>query len=245
MLQVGGESTISKYNKISIASSEVNSKGFMRELSVSKQNSANSSQESPISFATIPHLQVATLIEVLSEAGNQLRQHTSQIIELKSKINQENLLNNSTEIVEYISFLIHLKELSARSISWMSVVTNIAHYLVITFDEYIPDDSLNNIEKMINSFEKTFDTALTDMPSGSVLGITFAPDQKQVSESKAVISDILSRIEKIKQENEEAAQDWGPVEQEAYEAILEGSTKNVSGEEFFDWLSELERGGEV
>ncbi len=36
------------------------------------------------------------------------------------------------------------------------------------------------------------------------MGITQALDQKQVSETKAVISDVLSRLEKIKQENEYA-----------------------------------------
>jgi hypothetical protein len=60
------------------------------------------------------------------------------------------------------------------------------------------------------------------------LGITLAPDQKQVSETKAVISDVLSRIEKIKQENEEAKQNWGSVEQNAYDRPREGSTKNLA-----------------
>jgi len=60
------------------------------------------------------------------------------------------------------------------------------------------------------------------------LGITLAPDQKQVSETKPVISDVLSRIEKIKQESEEAKQNWGSVEQNAYDRLLEGSTKHLS-----------------
>lgn len=77
------------------------------------------------------------------------------------------------------------------------------------------------------------------------LGTPLAPDQKQVSETKAVISDVLSRIDRIKQENEEAKQDWGPVEEKAYERLLEGSTKNVSAQEFLNWLSELEQGHDV
>ena len=56
----------------------------------------------------------------------------------------------------------------------------------------------------------------------------------------AVTSDVFLSIEKIRQENEEANQDWGTVEQKAYERILEDSTGNVSGEEFLSWLSELE-----
>jgi hypothetical protein len=77
------------------------------------------------------------------------------------------------------------------------------------------------------------------------LGITLAPDPKQVSETKAVISDVLSRIEKIKQENEEAKQDWGSVEQNAYDRLREGSTKNISREQFLSWLSGLEQGHDV
>ena len=65
----------------------------------------------------------------------------------------------------------------------------------------------------------------------SNFGMTLAPNQKQVSETKAVISDVLSRIEKIKQENEEAKQDWGSVEQNAYDRLLEGSTKHLSEKE--------------
>ena len=61
--------------------------------------------------------------------------------------------------------------------------------------------------------------------------MTFAPNQKQVSETKAVISDVLSRREKIKQENEEAKQDWGSVEQNAYDRLREGTTKNLSEKE--------------
>jgi hypothetical protein len=67
--------------------------------------------------------------------------------------------------------------------------------------------------------------------SESNFGITLAPDQKQVSETKAVISDVLSRIEKIKQEKEEAKQDWGSVEQNAYDRLREGSTKHLSEKE--------------
>jgi hypothetical protein len=43
----------------------------------------------------------------------------------------------------------------------------------------------------------------------------------------------------------EAKQDWGTVEQNAYERMLEGSVKNISGKEFLDWLSELEQGQDV
>lgn len=61
--------------------------------------------------------------------------------------------------------------------------------------------------------------------------MTLAPNQKQVSETKAVISDVLSRIEKIKQENEEAKQSWSSVEQNAYDRLREGSTKHLSEKE--------------
>jgi hypothetical protein len=52
-------------------------------------------------------------------------------------------------------------------------------------------------------------------------------------------------IAALTQENEEAKQDWGPVEEKAYERLLEGSTKNVSAQEFLNWLSELEQGHDV
>ncbi|MCL1472230.1 hypothetical protein [Argonema antarcticum] len=67
--------------------------------------------------------------------------------------------------------------------------------------------------------------------------------QQQSADSViAVRSDVFLSIENIKQENEEANQDWGAVEQKAYERILEDSSRNISGEEFLSWLSELEQG---
>lgn len=67
--------------------------------------------------------------------------------------------------------------------------------------------------------------------------------QQQSADSViAVTSDVFLSIEKIKQGNEVSNQDWGAVEQKAYERIQEDSTRNVSVEEFLSWLSELEQG---
>lgn len=255
---------MSKNRKTGTASTASN-KGFTKGPTGSKQKSVNPQQASIASVtasslvslseqptndvtftAAMLSLQVATLEEVITEGLKQIEHYVSQIDELTPQIvGQQFSISNSTNIVEYINLLIHVKELFARILSWMSVITSITYYLVLTCNEQLPDNLIAGIEEGLTSISQTFDAALTSVPSVLLLGITLAPDQKQVSETKATISDVFSRLDKIKQENEEAAQDWGPVEQEAYEAILEGSTKNVSGEEFFDWLSELERGSEV
>jgi hypothetical protein len=74
--------------------------------------------------------------------------------------------------------------------------------------------------------------------------------ESSVSELQSTVQvtplpNLASTIDRIKQENEEAKQDWGPVEEKAYERLLEGSTKNVSAQEFLNWLSELEQGHDV
>lgn len=256
---------MNKHRKTSTAGFTTSKKGFTKEPTGSKQRLVNPQQASTVSVAAVPpvvpsleqsandvtfsaamlHLQVATLEEVITEGAKQIEHYVSQINELTSQIGQQISINNSTNIIEYINLLIYIKELVARLFSWMSVITSIAHYFVLTFNEQLPDNLILGIEECLTNISHAFDAALTNVPSGSILGITLAPDQKQVSETKAIISDVFSRLDKIKQENEETSQDWGAVEQNAYERVLEGSNKNVSGEEFLRWLSELEQGNDV
>lgn len=242
-------------------------KGFMKKPPTSsKQKSVNPQQSSTETVDAVPpvlysfekqstndvtftaamlHLQEAILVEVITEGGKQIEHYLSQITELTPQIEQQTSISNSTNIVEYINLLIHLKELVARLLSWMSVITSIAHHLVLTFNEHLPDNLIVGLEEFLTNINHAFDAALTSIPSVSILGITLTPDQRQVSETKAIISDVFSRLDKIKQENEEVSQDWGTVEQNAYERIMEGSNRNVSGGEFLDWLSELEQGNDV
>lgn len=256
---------MSKHRKTNTASSVSGAKGFQKQSTESHQKSDNLQPESIFSGDAVPpvaptseqssqnltftaamlHLQVATLDEVINEGAKQIESYTSQINNITPNLNQSISINNSNQIVEHINSLIHVKGLVAGILSWLSVVASIAHHFVLTFNEHLPDNLINSIEECLNHIENAFDAALTNIPSGSILGIILAPDQKQVSETKAVISDVFSRLNKIKQENQEASQDWGVAEQNAYERILEGSNKNVSGAEFLNWLSELEQGNDV
>jgi hypothetical protein len=256
---------MSKHRKTKIASSASGAKGFQKQTNVSNQTPDNTGQESTFSVAAVPtvmptseqgsqnvtftaamlHLQVEILGEIIDEGRKQIKQYISQIQALNPDIQQQVSFSNSIKIVEYINLLIHIKELVAGLLSWMSVLASICHYFIVNFEEHLTDDVISNIESFLIMIGSAFDTALTSIPSNSILGITLAPDQKQVSETKALIADILSSIEKIKQENEEASKDWGVVEQNASERILEGSNKNVSGGEFLSWLSELEQGNDV
>ncbi len=56
---------------------------------------------------------------------------------------------------------------------------------------------------------------------------------------------MMSELEEIQREDEEAEQDWGRAEQKAYDRLQEGSSQNIPVEEFLDWLAELERGNDV
>lgn len=204
--------------------------------SLSKEGSLN------LTFsAAMLNLQIETLFEVIDEGKNQIQLYLSQMNELALEIEQQASPTNSEKIVEYIKLLIHEKELVAGLLAWMFVVVSVAQYAIITLDEQLPDELMNGIETLLTSIEDTLDLALTRLPSGSIFGISLAPDQKQISETKAMISDIHSRIEEIKQENEQAGEDGVTVEQNPYERILEGSSNNVSGEEFLSWLSDLDQ----
>lgn len=256
---------MSKHRKTNAASSTSGAKGFTKETSMPNQKPDKLQQEPTITVTAVPpvmptseygsqnitftaamlHLQVAVLEEIITEGGKQIEQYISQINDFAPIIQQQVSLSDGAKLVEYIKLLIQAKGLVAGLLSWMSVLASICHYFVVNFEEHLTNDVINDIENFLTMIGNAFDAALTSIPTSSILGISLAPDQKQVSETKALIADILTIIEKIKQENEEANQDWGAVEQNAYERILEGSNKNVSGEEFLSWLSELEQGNDV
>jgi hypothetical protein len=256
---------MSNPKKQNSSGSKSSAKGFSKDQKTTQQESSISELESTVLETALPtlsspenkaisftfeaamlHLQVAALTEVINEGGIQIENLSSQLGEITSQLGtgQPTLLTKSNEILERINLVIEIKAKVAGILSWVSVIANIAHHVLISFGEQLPE-LLPAIETSLPAFATVLDMALNSMPSESILGITLAPDQKQVSETKAVISDVLSRIDKIKQENEEAKQDWGPVEEKAYERLLEGSTKNVSAQEFLNWLSELEQGHDV
>jgi hypothetical protein len=254
---------MSKHRKPHITSSASGAKEIQKQSAESSQKSDKLQQESTLPAAVTAltsseqgstnftftaaelHLELVTLHEIIAEGIKQIEYHSSQINEITPNLNPRVSSNSSEEIIEYINLVIRVKGIVAENISWLSVIASAAHYLILNFNEYLPDDLINDIKQGLSTMVGVFDAALTSMPSGSTLGISLAPDQKQVSETKSLISDVFSRIEKIKQENEEASQEWGAVEQNAYERILEGSNRNVSGEEFLSWLSELEQGNDV
>jgi hypothetical protein len=256
---------MSNPKKQNSSGSKSSAKGFSKDQKTTQQESSISELDSTVLETALPtlsspenkaisftfeaamlHLQVAALTEVINEGGIQIENLSSQLGEITSQLGtgQPTLLTKSNEILERINLVIEIKAKVAGILSWVSVIANIAHHVLISFGEQLPE-LLPAIETSLPAFATVLDMALNSMPSESILGITLAPDQKQVSETKAVISDVLSRIDKIKQENEEAKQDWGPVEEKAYERLLEGSTKNVSAQEFLNWLSELEQGHDV
>lgn len=256
---------MSNPKKSSSSGSKSTTKGFSKESKTTQQESSVSELESTVQVTALPnlasidaknigftfewailHLQIAALTEVINEGGIQIENLASQLGEINSKVETEHpvLLTNSKEITERINLVIESKAKVAGILSWVSVIANIAHHVIVSFGEQLPE-LLPAIETSLSTFVSVLDTALNSIPSQPILGITLAPDQKQVSETKAVISDVFSKIDRIKQENKEAKQDWGPVEKKAHERLLEGSTKNVSAQEFLNWLSELEQGHDV
>jgi hypothetical protein len=257
---------MSKPKNPSSSGSKSSTKGFGKESKTTQQESSVSELESTVQVTALPnlastddktigftfesamlHLQIAALNEVIDEGGIQIENILTQINEINSTLEtvQPAVINNSKEIIERINLVIEIKAKVAAILSWMSVIANVAHHLVINLDSQLSDEIISGLETSLPVLAVVFDAALNSMPSEPILGITLAPDQKQVSETKAVISEILSRIDRIKQENEEAKQDWGPVEEKAYERLLEDSAKNVSAQEFLNWLSELEQGHDV
>jgi uncharacterized coiled-coil protein SlyX len=255
---------MSKHKKNSSSGSKSARQEFAKEPTVSPQKQTDSAQKSVISStlpllsvlqegsinvtfaAAMQEIQVETLGEVLDESFNKIEEYVSKVRNLYSQLSQQNnKFQSSGKIINRINLLIDTKAAVAEFLAWMSVVVNIVEHLAFELEEHLNNDMIDVFIRVFSSTIITIDMILTGMPDKPAFGITLTPDQKQVSETKSRISDLLSRLEKIKHENEEASKDWGTVEQNAYERILEGSTKNVFGEEFLSWLSDLEQGRDV
>lgn len=183
---------------------------------------------------------------LLSEAWDRVRDLSQKIKNLIEQINTgDHSFNEPKEIANYIELTIELKNAVMRLLSWVSVIVDLTREQISSPREYLFTEIVDLIQEALPDVEGILDSVLTLLPEEPMFGIVLTPDQKQISSTRATISDVLSKIEQIKEENKEAEKDWGAVEQNAYKRLLEGSHDKVSGEEFLNWLSEFEQGNEL
>ena len=186
--------------------------------------------------------------KVISHAIHEIDNYLDEIKKISEQINIGINLQDAENIVTYIEFLIRLKELILKFVSWGSVASNIANYFIeehhSTLSEEL-DNFLPNLCGYLEIINDACDTFLTFCPKEPVLGISLAPDQKQISETKAMIAKTISRLQEIQDDNKIAEEDWGLAEQNAYTRMMETRHQNIPGEVFLDWLSELEQGKDV
>jgi hypothetical protein len=200
-----------------------------------------------ISFTRVSNLlSVFVFADIISHAIDEIDKAQEDIEEISARINQGITIHDAQTTINSINLLISLKESILKLISWASVTASIVNCELE--NDNTPEQMLDMIPTVgehLASISESMDVLLTAVPQEPVLGITLAPDQKQFSETKSMISKIISRLEEIKREDEEAEQDWGRAEQKAYDRLQEGSSQNIPVEEFLDWLAELERGNDV
>ncbi len=109
----------------------------------------------------------------------------------------------------------------------------------------MPDELLNSINQALVSILSMIDKALIDIPNTSFFGVTLTLDQRQISETKSLISCTLAKIDKIKQEIVEGDSDWGAAERLALERLTDDNIDFTSGKEMFDWIEHFEAGEDV
>jgi hypothetical protein len=184
---------------------------------------------------------VPSLMEIIQKSSDKFNFFSEKIKELTEKINQPVNLEDVDSIIVYIDLINEYKSNITNMLSWMSVDVNAIDYLVSSLGSKLPDNCISTYEKHIGTTEETLSSILCHIPSSlTIFGISLNPDQRQISETKATIADIHSKLELIKDSDGE--NDWGMVEQNAYERMQESRTDNVSGEEFLNWLSSVEQG---
>jgi hypothetical protein len=200
-----------------------------------------------INFTQVSHLlPVLVFADILTHALEQIDIAREKIETLSNRLNQGLVVKDASSTIESIKLLINLKESSLHFISWISVIASIINCELD--NDHPPEIMIYILQKMVDFFtemSQELDFLMTNIPRETVLGITLAPDQKQFSETKAMIAKILARLEERRQEEQEAEKDWGKAEQSAYERMQEESQPNIPVEEFLDWLDRLERGDDV
>jgi len=214
----------------------------VEQVAVKKENKLSQN----IGFAdTMQGVQLAIASELINEASSKLNGYTTEIQELVLPNSEIGFTSSSHKIIESIEKLITIKSNVMAILSWGATIANIANHVVNTFDVRLPDDFLDLLAKGLEHLIEMFDNALNSIPNISILGITLSPDQKQVSETKSLISGTLAKIDKIKQDIAEGYEDWGAAEQSAYERLTDDSTDFVSGAEVMDWIEQLKTGADV
>ena len=200
-------------------------------------------------FTQVSHLLPLTIFtKVIIHAVHEIGNYSDEIKKISEQINIGINTQDAENIVKYIESLVRLKELILKFVSWGSVIANIANYFIeehhSTLSEEI-DDFLPNLCGCLLSTNDACDTFLIFCPKEPVLGISLGPDQKQISETKAMIAKTISRLQEIQDDNKIAEEDWGLAEQNAYTRMMETRHQNIPGEVLLDWLSELEQGKDV
>jgi len=214
----------------------------VEQVAVKKENKLSQN----IGFAdTMQGVQLAIASELINEASSKLNGYTTEIQELVLPNSEIGFTSSSHKIIESIEKLITIKSNVMAILSWGATIANIANHVVNTFDVRLPDELLDTTTHALEHLIEMFDNALNSIPNISILGITLSPDQKQVSETKSLISGTLAKIDKIKQEIAEGYEDWGAAEQSAYERLTDDSTDFVSGAEVMDWIEQLKTGADV
>lgn len=178
-----------------------------------------------MTFTQISHLLPLNIFsKVISHAIHEIDNYSDEIKKISEQINIGINLQGAENIVKYIESLIRLKELILKFVSWGSVISNIVNYFIeehhSTLSEEL-DNFLPNLCGYLETTNDTCDTFLTFCPKEPVLGISLAPDQKQISETKAMIAKTISRLQEIQNGNKVAHKDLEFTSQNTYAQILE------------------------
>jgi hypothetical protein len=178
-----------------------------------------------MTFTQISHLLPLNIFsKVISHAIHEIDNYLDEIKKISEQINIGINLQDAENIVKYIESLIRLKELILKFVSWGSVASNIANYFIeehhSTLSEEL-DDFFPKLCGYLEIINDACDTFLTFCPKEAVLGISLAPDQKQISETKAMIAKTISRLQELQDDNKVANKDLEFTSQNAYARMLE------------------------
>ena len=201
-----------------------------------------------MTFTQISHLLPLNIFsKVISHAMHEIEHYLDEINSILDQINIGINTQDAETIIKYIELLIGLKELILKFVSWVSVTSNITYYFLEEYNNNRLEeiDVIPKLCQYLVEMNKACDKFLTFVPQESVLGISLTPDQKQISDTKAMIAKLLFRLKEVQTDNKTAEEHWGLAEQNAYTRMMETRHQNIPGEVFLDWLSELEQGKDV
>jgi hypothetical protein len=200
---------------------------------LSKKLDRISHMDNVFSITNYPGIMMASQLnlvhQVLTKAGEEINANTAKISEESNKLGDVARFQGNP--VELVTVVASCRQHIQNALTWVMMASAATLELSESLPELIDNATAVQARDALKSFELVFNSSLINLPSNSIFGIYLKPESEQVSRAKALISEAYQRLEEIEKSNLEEAEDWGLVEQAAFERMNESHPQRANAKD--------------